>query len=336
MASIHEPQFPTAFILNYIKNDTGKKRFLIYTTFRFLSFAGDNDITLAAHLKEKLKISYTAENFSTVLDFLSADDYFSPSFRADSFDILFLYDAITLVERGQEGFAILDEMLLVKAPVVSGLSYTDPTLDLSNLLPTGMDFYAALTIAALHTPEALPSVLSKFAAAYQDDFHFTCEDFILFDFMDEYFEQPNCCQHPAFIELVDALVAGTLNYYNTDFGTMVETELTQCQAGVSSRFAGTKRFGSIALPAIDDHDRACHMLAALFRYAAIYELRSNLFDFHLEDDKLITLDNWKEKLRWHYVQYSNVYEMAISSFYTAMLSLELLKNQFQKNIEEVS
>lgn len=335
MASINEPQFPTAFILNYIKNDTGKKRFLIYTAFRFFSYAGDHDASLAARLKEKLNLSYTAEDFSAVCDFLLEDDYFSPSFRADSFDLLFLYDAIALVKRGEEGFAILDEVILTKAPVVSGLSYADPSLDLSNLLPTGMDFYAALTIAVLHAPEALPSALSKFAAAYRDEFHFTCEDFILFDFMDEYFEQPNCRRHPAFIELVDALVAATLNYYNTDFGTMVEAELAQCQGGFSSRFAGGKRFGSISLPAIKDNDRACHMLAGLFRYAAVYELRSNLFDFHLEDDKLITLDNWKEKLRWHYVQYSNVYEMAISSFYTAMLSQELLKNQFLKNIEEL-
>lgn len=38
------------------------------------------------------------------------------------------------------------------------------------------------------------------------------------------------------------------------------------------------------------------MLANLFRYAALYELRSHLFDFHLDEDRLITLDNWQTEL----------------------------------------
>ena len=132
--------------------------------------------------------------------------------------------------------------------------------------------------------------------------------------------------------MTDTLVAATLNYYNTDFGTLLETEIAQNLSGTGSRFAGLKRYGSVRLPAIADTDKACHMLANLFRYAALYELRSHLFDFHLDEDRLITLDNWQTELHWHYVQYANVYQLALDSFQSAALSRELLHRQFLLNL----
>ena len=68
--------------------------------------------------------------------------------------------------------------------------------------------------------------------------------------MDEYFEQHDCLHHPSFVQLTDTLVAATLNYYNTDFGTLLETEIAQNLSGTGSRFAGLKRYGSVRLPAI--------------------------------------------------------------------------------------
>lgn len=325
------------FILDYTENEAGRKRFLTYIIFRFFSCAGENQEKLAALLKEKLGCTYQPADFSAVEDFLAEDYYFSPALDAEGFDALLLYDAIYLVSHAATlGYAVLDEVIPTVTPVAASLPYNDPNLDFSNLLATETDFYAALCIAAIHYEKNLPDLLPKFAAAYQERFHFTCEDFILFDFMDEYFEQKNARLHPSFVELTDTLVAATLNYFDTDFGTLLETELAACLDGSSSRFAGAKRFGCARVPAIADTDKACRLLAGLFRYAAVFELRNNLFDFHLEDDKLITLVNWKEKLRWHYVQYSNVYEMALASFYSAVLSNQLLKKQFAANIAALS
>ena len=49
-----------------------------------------------------------------------------------------------------------------------------------------------------------------------EDLHFTCEDFILYDFMDEYFETKNCSANPAFQEMTDTLVLATLQSFDTD------------------------------------------------------------------------------------------------------------------------
>lgn len=340
MESFNEQFFSSEFILNYIAAEEGKKRFLTYITFRFLSFAEETHKELPALLKEKLGCTYTASDFSVVEDFLAADYYFTPTFKVGSFDAVLLYDAICLTNQTICGnTALSDELITTYAPVTASLAYNNPELELVNLLEHGTDFYAALCVAATHydTDELFPTLLPKFTAAYREEFHFTYEDFILFDFMDEYFEQKNCRQHPSFIELTDTLVAATLNYFNTDFGTMLENELSACLGGTSSRFAGNLRSGSLQLPALTsaEKEKACHRLAELFHYAAIYELRNNLFDFHLEDDKLITLTNWKEKLRWHFVQYSNVYEMTISSFYAAMLSGRMLKQDFLTGISQL-
>lgn len=332
----NEQLFPTEFILDYLQNDTGKERFLSYVLFRFLSFAGEEDSGFPLLLKENLSCPFTPEAFSVVEDYLMADYYFSPSLVFGTFDSLYLYAAIYLATQGTPGErAFLDSQLAAFCPVAAGLSYTDATQDFSLLLQNVGDFYGALYMAVTRQPSALPALLPRFTKAYREDYHFTCEDFILFEFMDEYFEQKNCRLHPSFAELVDTLVAATLNYYNTDFGSLLEKEIAHNLNGTGSRFAGLKRYGAVSLPQPADTARTCRMLAELFRYAAIYELRNNLFDFHLDDDKLITLENWKENLRWHYVQYANVYEMALDSFHAAILSATLLKNEFKENLSRL-
>ena len=333
---LKEQLFPSEFILDYIKEDAGRQRFLSYTLFRFLSFAGSEDATLPSLLKANLSCSFFPEDFSTIEDYLQADYYFSPSLAADSYEPFYLYAAISLAADALDGkTSFIDELISRYAPSVAGLPAFDTSIDFSRLIQTGAYFYAALYLATVRDTDMLPILLPLLTEAYQEEYHFTCEDYILFDFMDEYFEEKYCRRHPSFVEMVDTLVAATLNYYNTDFGTLLEHEIAQNLSGTASRFAGTKRFGSLQLPSIADTDNACRMLAELFRYAAIYELRSNLFDFHLDEDKLITLTNWKENLRWHYVQYANVYEMALDSFHAAMLARTLLKQQFTQNLASI-
>ena len=330
MESIYEPLFPSEFILEYRKEETGAKRLLTYTFSRFLPCAGETNAGLSTLLNKNLARPVTEADFCLIEDYLAGDYYFSPSLVPDTFEPFYLCAAILLTQDVYTGnTALPDELIHTCAPVSAGLPYADGGLDLSALLTSGTDFYAALAFCLMHHEAALPAILPRFTQAYRPEFHFTCEDYLLFDFMDEYFEEKNCRRHPSFDKLVDTLVAATLNYYDTDYGTILEKEFAP---GSSSRFAGINPYGSMQLPAIADADKACHMLAGLFRYAAVYELRNNLFDFHLEDDKLITLSNWKEKLRWHYVQYANVYQLALDSFHSAALSGFLLKKQFTENL----
>lgn len=333
MEQFKDQLFPSEFILDYIQDESQKKRFLSYVAFRFLSFVGEDDAALPTKLKKSLSCPFTPQAFTVIEDYLMEDYYFSPSLKQGTHEPLYLYAAISLISAGHpEELSFFEELLAGYCPVAASLCLQDTGLQLSSLLQTGSDFYAALYLATTKHGAQLPSLLPKFTDAYEESYHFTCEDFILFDFMDEYFEQKRCICHASFIELVDTLVAATLNYYNTDFDTLVEKDAAQALSGASSRFAGTKRIGNIIITSSMEHDAACRMLANTFRYAAMYELRNNLFDFHLEDDKLITLTNWKENLRWHYVQYANVYSLALDSFYAAMLSRELLKAQFEANL----
>ena len=336
MDQFKEQLFPSEFILDYIQEDAGNQRFLTYVLFRFFSFAGEMDMTLASALKQQLAPCDASNAFSCVEDYLQADYYFSPSLHADSYEPLYLYAAICLINQtSSANQTFVDSKIAELCPVIAGLSYDDTSMNLSAILQTGADFYAALYLAATHSKATLPALLPKFTEAYQEEFHFTSEDYILFDFMDEYFEQKQCIKHASFIELVNTLVAATLNYHNTDFGSLLEQDVAQMQSGISSRFTGGKRLGSVRFSDNLPTEQGCHMLADIFRYAAIYELRNNLFDFHLEDDKLITLDNWKENLRWHYVQYANVYHMALDSFYAVLLSRKLLKRQLADNLASI-
>lgn len=333
MNQFKEKLFSSELILDYIKDDSNKKRFLIYIAFRFLAFAGENDSTLPARIKENFSCPFTTDAFSVIENYLMEDYYFSPSLKQGSYEPLYLYAAISMINTAYPSDATFFEtQIAVYSPVATNLSYQDENLQLSSLLKTSTDFYAALYLATVRHENMLVSLLPKFLDAYKESYHFTCEDYILFDFMDEYFEQKHCIRNASFVELIDTLVTSTLAYYDTDFHTLMKTDAIQALSGTASRFAGTKRISSVILSSTIDSNSACKMLAECFRYAVIYELRNNLFDFHLEDDKLITLTNWKHHLRWHYVQYTHVYDLALDSFYVSMLSHELLKTQFTNNL----
>ena len=56
----------------------GVKRILTYTVYRFLSFAGKEDDTLAAYIKETLFPMEDALDFSLIDDYLALDPYFCP------------------------------------------------------------------------------------------------------------------------------------------------------------------------------------------------------------------------------------------------------------------
>ena len=96
-----------------------------------------------------------------------------------------------------------------------------------------------------------------------------------------------------------------------------------------------KRFGALGLTRLPDHDTCLALLSESFRYAALYELRSNLFDYHLEEDRLVTADNWKDTIRFHFVQYQHIYEQALDGFYAAVLSRKLLLAEFSEELKKL-
>ena len=75
---------------------------------------------------------------------------------------------------------------------------------------------------------------------------------------------------------------------------------------------------------------AAVLMKHILSYAPAYELRNNLYDYHLDEDKTITLTNWKENLKWHYVQYTNVYNLALSSFVARATPESRSKNSLRK------
>lgn len=347
MNPLSEQCFPADFILDYVKEEQGNQRFLTYVIFRFLSCTGKEHRELISLLKKNSLCARSPEDFSGIETFLMEDFYFSPSLKADTLDTVFLYAAISLAE-DQSGCsqALINELITSFCPVIASASFIGSAPDFSAFVTTESSFYGALCLAATLYRDNLPQLLPVFAGLYWEELHFTCGDFVLFDFMDEYFEQKNCRLHPSFVELTDTLVKAALRYYKTDFDLLLETEIPQMLHGDDSRFAAVKRFGSIRLSAdgragtpdktgSGANPRQRNMLETMFRYAAIYELRNNLYDFHLDDDNLITLFNWKEKLRWHYVQYSNVYSLGLSSYYAACLSNSLLKAQFETAVSRL-
>lgn len=348
MNEFNEQYFPSDFLTDYISLPAplGKKRLLTYTIFRFFSFAAKENRNLVFQLREKLFPEKQDFQFSAIESYLDQDYYFSPSLEDNSEDVFFLYAAIYITDNTSdccppETFsgnampslsALTDDLILSVCPALGSAPLTDDTFHFDALIQTNIDFYAALYLALTKYPASFASLLPAFTAVYRPDCHFTCEDFILFDFMDEYFEQKNCRLHPAFREMTDALVNAVLNYYKTDLNTLLYGEAAKPLTGSSSRFAALKRFGSVTLTDCGTKEHSIHMLHTLFRYAAVFELRNHLFDYHLEEDSLVTLENWKEKLHWHYVQYSAVYDLALSSYYAASLSRRLLALRFEQTV----
>lgn len=328
----YHPDFPADFLLEYLEHGPkdGKKRFLTYTVFRFFTALDKEMDSLAGYLAEHMDNPPSEKDFSILCDYLQADYFFSPSISMHSNDLLYLYYAISIAaDVNGSGSLVLDPLMSKYCPDVLRASYDDASFSLDFVYEKELSFWAALYICLSSYESELPALLPEFSHIYWEDLHFTCADFVLYDFFDEYFEIRNCLYHPEFEELIQTLVLATLQYYHTDAEQLAMDTLFQVKHP-SAGLAGLYRFGAISIRELPPLDEAGQMMQKLLEYAAAYELRSNLYDYHLEEDKTITLTNWKENLKWHYVQYSNVYNLAISSFYSAFLSKALLKEEWLK------
>ena len=295
----------------------GVKRVLTYTIFRFFSFAGKENRDLAIRLKELLFPVETTLDFSVIESYLSEDLFFSPSLEEDSFDAFFLYAAVSIVENAFDEFsagdalAVVDNLVISLYPVLCSAALDDTDTRLDAIVENGAEFYAALYLALTRYSSSLVIKLPKLSSLYPQEYNI------------------NCVLQPSYTEMIDTLVQATLSYYKTDLDTLLSGDVSAMLSGTSSRFAMMKRFGSLTLGRTPGHDASLDMLREMLRYAAAYELRSNLFDYHLDEDNLITLDNWKEKLHWHYVQYSNVLTPALDMYYATVLSGRLLRAEFE-------
>lgn len=326
--------FPADFLADYIEHTTdGLYRFRTYSIFRFLSSAQKAEPSLISRLKLHFNSPLTEDSVQVIFSYLAEDFYFSPSMKDDSFDPLFLYYAVLTAKGTEAGNAdFICSLILDICPDFAALDFSDISTELIPMLQQETDFYGALTLLSCQCPALLSSCLPQFTAAYREELHFTCEDFILYNFMDEYFEIKNCRNNPKFQELINTLSLATLNAFDTTIEQCASSDGILQLAHPHSKFAGLCRFGALDLPLSTDSREAVAMMKHLLEYAVTYELRNNLFDFHLDEERMITLDNWKEKLKWYNVQYSNAYELALSSFYAASLSRKLLKRQFQDNL----
>ena len=136
----------------------GVKRILTYTVYRFLSFAGKEDDTLAAYIKETLFPMEDALDFSLISDYLALDPYFCPIPEEDSFDAFFLYTAISILENAFDEFAlgdelaIIDDLILTKYPVLGSVALDDSDIRLDALIGSGAEFYAVLYLALTRYP----------------------------------------------------------------------------------------------------------------------------------------------------------------------------------------
>lgn len=333
----YNPNFPANLLLEYLEHGPadGLKRFQTYTLYRLFSALSKKDASIAASLYKQLGKKPSLEDFSMLTDYLESDFYFSPSFVADSFDPFFLYCAISVTNGSEDGSILLDPLLSKYCKEALTTCYDDASFTLDFVYEDDTAFWAALYICLTGYEAELPELLPEFSRIYWDDLKFTCGDFVLYDFMDEYFEVKDSLHKAEFTELIQTLVLAVLQSFNTDLEQFTMDALFQLKHP-SSRFCSLYSFGAIDISALPPLDTASRSMQHILEYAAAYELRNNLYDYHLGEDNTITLTNWKENLKWHYVQYTNVYNLALDSFYSASLSHQLLKKQFETNIKEVS
>lgn len=330
-----EQYFSANVLSDYLtQNSFGMKRFRTYSIFRFLTSGTPLEKELPLYLGEHAseQIIHSDEIWTVLSDYLNEDFYFSPSIRENSFDAMLLYHSILLAkEANEQNFEFLDHLILLRRPKLNLMDYSDINAPLPIEEGDETAFFAALSYLSCHAPAVFLKRLPEFEALYWEDLHFTCDDFVLYSFMDEYFETENCRSNPKFKELVDTLMTATLRAFDTSLEEMTGAEGLSQLRRPHSKFAGLLRFGAMDFTELPNPETACRIMKQLLEYAVTYELRNNLFDFHLDEDRIITLDNWKEKLKWYNTQYSNAYELAVSSFYASMLSRKLLYQELKQN-----
>lgn len=325
-----EPYFSPVFLADYIReNPNGLKRFQIYNLFRFLTVADENSSSTAHFLRQLSDASLSEASWDVISDYLEEDFYFSPALRSDSYDTVLLYYSIWLIEYSSaQRDRILRELFSHYCPKIMEIDALETDADLIIAEGDTLTFFGLLVQISCHTPAQLIRFLPKFADNYWEELHYTCEDFVLYDFMDQYFEISNCRSNPKFQKLIDTLVIATLKSQDTTLEECTVVDGIAQLQHPSSQFAGLYRYGGLSFFAEEKSEKTLNRMKYMLEYAVTCELRRNLFDYHLDEDRIITLDSWEEKLKWYHVQYDSAYAQAISSFYTATLSQKLLKTQF--------
>lgn len=330
------PYFSAEFILEYIKGENDRvKRVQTYVAFRFLSDLIKEEPVLIKGLEEHLGFELTVDGYEEIEAFLMDDLYFTPVFAENSYDALIFYYALQ-VTKDKEGIAAMymDKLLSLYAAEALRVNYDDVSFTLDFAFEKELLYWAAFYICVTGYESALEEILPEFARIYWKELQFTCGDFLLYDFLNEYFEKKDVLHCPEFKELNQTLVLATLQSYQTDLEGLAVEVLIQLKHP-TSKFAGLYQFGAVSCKDLPTLDVAGRWMEKILEYATAYELRNHLYDYHLDEDKTITFENWKDKLKWHYVQYNNVYNMASMTYYAANLSMRMVKKQFMDNMEVV-
>ncbi len=332
-----EPYFSPVLITDYIReNPNGMKRFQIYDLYHFLTSADSSSHDIVPFLYQLTDAPLSEDSFEMISSYLAEDFYFSPAFRSDSYDSVLLYYAIWLSEdSAMQKDRFLHQIFSKYSPAILEIDFSDSSNNLPFEITDACTFFGGLFYIACHAPAQLPKFLPEFAKHYQEEWHFTCEDFILYNFMDEYFEISNCRSNPKFQELISTLSLATLQAQDMTLNECTAADGLQQLKHPFSQLAGLYRYGALTFEQTGNPSAAYDKMKHLLDYAVTYELRRNLFDFHLDEDRIITLDNWKEKLKWYHVQYDSAYAHAISLFYSASVSQQLLKKQFMEKLNEL-
>ena len=330
------PFFSSEFILAYLEGENNEKRVQTYAAFRFLAALVQEEKgvvkELAAHVGCELKEACYEE----VFEYLQEDLYFAPSFAENSYEPFILFYAIRSVkERDGSAAVFMDKLLSLYAPEAVRLNYDDGTFNLEFAYEKEILYWAAFYIAVSAYEACLADILPEFARIYWRDLHFSCGDFLLYDFLNQYFEEKDILHHKAFKELNETLVLATLKSFRTDLEGFTMDVMIQLKHP-ASQFAGIYQFGAMDMKEMPSVEIAAKRMQKILEYATAYELRNHLFDYHLDEDKTITFENWKDKLKWHYVQYNNVQNMAVMTYFAADLSMRMAKKLFCENCRELS
>ncbi|MBR5127605.1 MAG: hypothetical protein IKU69_04165 [Roseburia sp.] len=336
MNQFDTPYFSSEFILEYSKGGAERmKRVQTYVAFRFLSALVKAEPVLIKGLEEHIGCELTPVCYDEIEAYLMEDLYFTPVFVENSYDALVFYYALQ-VTKEKDGVAAMymDKLLSLYAPEALRISYDESSFSLDTAYENELFYWAALYICLTGYEASLEYILPEFARIYWKELQFTCGDMLLYDFLSEYFEQKDVLHCPEFQELNHTLVLATLQSFRTNLESFAMEVLIQLKHP-SSQFAGLYQFGAVGCKDLPTLDVAGRRMEKILEYATAYELRNHLYDYHLDEDKTITFGNWKDKLKWHYVQYNNVYNMAFMTYYAANLSMRMVKKQFMENLETV-
>lgn len=161
METYNDQLFPPAFLVNYTKEPAGRQRVLTYSLFRFLSCVSEEHPDLAQFLADQVSCPSAEDSFEILEDYLSADDYFSPSIAADGFESVLSVcrhcaDCRGSFRHHHTSYQLSDRRSCAEA---ASLPYADGNLPLDALLVDCRNFYAALCLCLMHHTDALAVLL---------------------------------------------------------------------------------------------------------------------------------------------------------------------------------